>query len=118
MLFGRVRRREVLRGNDDERKPCAALRYPVPTYSTVSMPSAFQFERVYRREADPQVEYVYRVDVRCGPPATWWAAIERDGEFMGTAAGTIKDLSAAREVLESIADAAVIEIIDTRFSVA
>lgn len=81
------------------------------------MPSALHFEKVYRREADPHVEYTYRVEVRLGPPATWSAAIQRNGEFMGTAAGTITHPPSDPALLEALADSEVTDIIETRFSV-
>ena len=81
------------------------------------MQSALHFEKVYRREADPHVEYTYPVEVSPGPPVTWWASIQRNSEFMGTASGTIKHPPSDPALLEALADSEVTDIIETRFSV-
>lgn len=80
------------------------------------MSGVIKFERVYRREADPQVEYRYHVEVNPGPPVTWWAAIQRNGEFMGTASGTIKDPPSDPALLKALVDDAVLDVIEVRYS--
>lgn len=73
-------------------------------------------DAVYRRERDPFAEYRYSIDIQAGAPAKWTASIWRADDYLGSLSGKIEAPPLDQVLLQTLVEAEVRDIIETRYS--